>query len=112
MPEGNFLLRLISWILSKLFSHESKVNKIKPYKRLGFKIILIDKLKDKNDFNLLLKSRGGIAGTNLMRRHFSNYIKGFHGASIVRQKLVTALNQNSMRKELSDFRKKAEDLEK
>ena len=63
-------------------------------------------------FNLLLKSRGGIAGTNLMRRHFSNYIKGFHGASIVRQKLVTALNQNSMRKELNDFRKKAEDLEK
>ena len=35
-----------------------------------------------------------------------------NGASIVRQKLVTALNQNSMRKELNDFRKKAEDLEK
>lgn len=62
-------------------------------------------------FNLLLKSRGGIAGTNLMRRHFSNYIKGFHGASILRQRLVTALDQSSMRIELDNFRKKAEDLE-
>lgn len=62
-------------------------------------------------FNLLLKSRGGIAGTNLMRRHFSNYIKGFHGASMLRQRLVTALDQSSMRIELDNFRKKAEDLE-
>lgn len=61
-------------------------------------------------FKLLVKSRGEIAGTNLMRRHFSNYIKGFHGASILRQKLVTAIDNNTMRKELDIFRKKAEDL--
>jgi len=60
---------------------------------------------------LLLKSRGEIAGTNLMRRHFSSYIKGFHGASVLRQKLVTAIDEYSMRVELDNFRKKAEDLE-
>ena len=62
-------------------------------------------------FNLLLKSRGEIAGTNLMRRHFSSYIKGFHGASVLRQKLVTAIDEYSMRVELDNFRKKAEYLE-
>ena len=62
-------------------------------------------------FNLLLNSRGGVAGTNLMRRHFSNYVKGFPGASILRQKLVTAIDENSMRTELKNFKNKAKNVE-
>ena len=62
-------------------------------------------------FKLLVKSRGEQAGTNLMRRHFSNYIKGFHGASALRQKLVTALDIKKMRIELNKFRIEAEKVE-
>jgi len=62
-------------------------------------------------FKLLVKSRGEQAGTNLMRRHFSNYIKGFQGASALRQKLVTALDIKKMRIELNKFRIEAEKIE-
>jgi tRNA-dihydrouridine synthase B len=62
-------------------------------------------------FKLLVKSRGEQAGTNLMRRHFSNYIKGFNGASALRQKLVTALDMSKMRIELDNFKKQAEEIE-
>ena len=52
-------------------------------------------------FDLLIKNKGEHSGSNLMRKHFSNYIKGFPGASKFRQKLVTASNLNSMRETLN-----------
>tara|TARA_S200000501_G_scaffold378888_1_gene444590 strand:- start:15985 stop:16956 length:972 start_codon:yes stop_codon:yes gene_type:complete len=55
-------------------------------------------------FNLLVKSRGESAGTNLMRKHFSNYIKGFPGASVFRKKLVTAPNLKAMKNALNEFK--------
>ena len=54
-------------------------------------------------FDLLLENRGERTGTNLMRKHFSNYIKGFPGASIFRQKLVTAPGLAEMRIALNEF---------
>ena len=54
-------------------------------------------------FELLLKNRGEITGSNMMRKHFSNYIKGFPGASKFRQSLVTAPDLNSMKKALHKF---------
>ena len=54
-------------------------------------------------FDLLLENRGERTGTNLMRKHFSNYIKGFPGASIFRQKLVTAPSLAEMRIALNEF---------
>ena len=53
--------------------------------------------------DLLLENRGERTGTNLMRKHFSNYIKGFPGASIFRQKLVTAPGLAEMRIALNEF---------
>ena len=38
-----------------LITNKINSNKILSYKKLGYKIIFIDKLKDKNDFNLLYK---------------------------------------------------------
>ncbi len=55
-------------------------------------------------FQLLLEHRGLKIGTNLMRQHFSNYIKGFPGASRFRQKLVTAQNLDQMKEELFNFK--------
>ena len=46
--------------------------------------------------DLLLESRGKHIGTNLMRKHFGWYIKGFPGAAILRQSLVTAKNRDEM----------------
>jgi len=46
--------------------------------------------------DLLLESRGEHIGTNLMRKHFGWYIKGFPGAAILRQSLVTAKNRDEM----------------
>ena len=46
--------------------------------------------------DLLLESRGEHIGTNLMRKHFGWYIKGFSGAAILRQSLVTAKNRDEM----------------
>lgn len=61
-------------------------------------------------FDLLINSRGEKAGANLMRKHFSNYIKGFPGASVFRQNLVTALNLESMRSELNRFKDQASEI--
>ena len=62
----------------------------------------------KRHFELLLKNRGEHTGTNLMRKHFSNYIKGFPGAAIFRQSLVTAPNLNAMNDALNLFMQAAE----
>ena len=58
-------------------------------------------------FDLLIKSRGQSIGMNLMRKHFSNYLKGFPGAAKFRQKLVTAENFKIMKKQLMTFEKHA-----
>jgi tRNA-dihydrouridine synthase B len=55
-------------------------------------------------FDLLLGNRGERTGTNMMRKHFSNYIKGFPGAAGFRQKLVTAPDLTAMRDALQEFR--------
>ncbi len=62
-------------------------------------------------FDLLLQYRGERTGTNLMRKHFSNYIKGFPGASSFRQKLVTAPDLLEMREALNAFKEKALETE-
>ena len=62
-------------------------------------------------FDLLLENRGERTGSNLMRKHFSNYIKGFPGASIFRQKLVTAPGLSEMRSALNEFREAAQNIE-
>ena len=54
--------------------------------------------------DLLIKERGNATGMNLMRKHFSNYLKGFPKASIYRQKLVTAETLKNMRAELIKFK--------
>lgn len=46
--------------------------------------------------DLLLESRGEHIGTNHMRKQFGWYIKGFSGASSLRQSLVTAKNKDEM----------------
>ena len=55
-------------------------------------------------FDLLLLNRGERTGTNLMRKHFSNYIKGFPGAASFRQRLVTAPGLPEMKTALNEFR--------
>ena len=62
-------------------------------------------------FDLLLKNRGERTGSNLMRKHFSNYIKGFPGASIFRQKLVTAPGLAEMQSALNEFMEAAQKVE-
>ena len=62
-------------------------------------------------FDLLLENRGERIGSNLMRKHFSNYIKGFPGASIFRQKLVTAPSLSEMRSALNEFMEAAQNIE-
>ena len=62
-------------------------------------------------FNLLLENRGERTGTNLMRKHFSNYIKGFPGAAIFRQKLVTAPGLPEMSVILKEFLDKAREID-
>tara|TARA_B110000438_G_scaffold183941_1_gene175705 strand:+ start:448 stop:1425 length:978 start_codon:yes stop_codon:yes gene_type:complete len=54
-------------------------------------------------FDLLLENRGDRNGSNMMRKHFSNYIKGFPGAANFRQSLVTAPNLIEMQKALERF---------
>ena len=54
-------------------------------------------------FNLLIENRGEVTGSNLMRKHFANYIKGFPGASYYRKKLITATDFNKMQFELNQF---------
>ena len=55
-------------------------------------------------FKLLISHRGTKIGTNLMRQHFSNYIRGFPKASEFRKKLVTASSLREMKKELNNFK--------
>ena len=67
---------------------------------------LIEIAKTCNEhFNLLIDSRSQSIGMNLMRKHFSNYLKGFPGAAKFRQKLVTARNFEIMKNELKNFEK-------
>ena len=69
---------------------------------------LIEIAKTCNEhFDLLIDSRGQTIGMNLMRKHFSNYLKGFPGAAKFRQKLVTAGNIKIMKEELMIFEKYA-----
>ena len=56
-------------------------------------------------FNLLIEDRGCTTGMNLMRKHLSNYLKGFPGAAYLRQKLVTARTFEVMKNELNNFEK-------
>ena len=45
---------------------------------------------------LLIQTRGVHTGTNLMRKHFGWYIKGFEGAGKIRKELVTSKNSEEM----------------
>lgn len=54
--------------------------------------------------DLLIQNKGEIVGANLMRKHFSGYIKGFPGAAKYRQSLVTAPTIKIMKNELINFR--------
>ena len=47
-------------------------------------------------FTLLLESRGSVVGSNMMRKHFGWYIKGFSGAASLRRELVTAKDKDAM----------------
>ena len=62
--------------------------------------------------NLLIQNRGEIVGSNLMRKHFSGYIKGFPGASKYRKSLVTASTINIMKNELVKFKIYAQNFKK
>ena len=55
-------------------------------------------------------NKGETVGSNLMRKHFSSYIKGFPGASKYRKSLVTASTINIMKNELIKFRDYAQNL--
>jgi len=55
-------------------------------------------------FNLLLESRGEKIGTNLMRKHFGNYVRGFPKAASFRKSLVTAPTLNDMKIALKEFK--------
>ena len=54
--------------------------------------------------NLLIENRGETTGSNLMRKHFSGYIKGFPGAAKFRQSLITAPTIGIMKEELCKFK--------
>mgnify|MGYP001177745057 CR=1 FL=1 len=60
---------------------------------------------------LLVENRGEIVGSNLMRKHFSGYIKGFPGASSYRKSLVTASTIKNMKNELVKFKAYARNFE-
>ena len=49
---------------------------------------------------LLIQTRGNHTGTNLMRKHFGWYIKGFESAGKIRQELVTSTDSEGMFKRL------------
>ncbi|MBH09305.1 MAG: tRNA dihydrouridine synthase DusB [Candidatus Marinimicrobia bacterium] len=57
----------------------------------------------KRHFDLMLINRGEKTGFNLMKKHFSNYIKGFPGAAAFRKTLVTSSELPEMRKALDRF---------
>lgn len=56
-------------------------------------------------FDLLVQSRGERTASNLIRKHFGWYIKGFPGASAVRKQLVTAKNRQEMLQILDSLEK-------
>ncbi len=58
----------------------------------------------KRHLELLIESRGEKIGSNIMRKHFGWYIKGFPGAAVLRQSLVTAKDKDEMRKFLDTDR--------
>ena len=49
---------------------------------------------------LLIQTRGNHNGTNLMRKHFGWYIKGFESAGKIRQELLTSTDSEEMFKRL------------
>jgi tRNA-dihydrouridine synthase B len=55
-------------------------------------------------FVLLLEDKGERWGMNLMRKHFGWYVRGFPGAAVVRQNLVTAEGVSEMKRELNLLR--------
>lgn len=57
----------------------------------------------KRHLDLLLESRGEHIGTNLMRKQFGWYIKGFPDASSLRQSLVMAADKEEMEKLLDEI---------
>ncbi|MCH7764516.1 MAG: tRNA-dihydrouridine synthase, partial [Candidatus Marinimicrobia bacterium] len=61
----------------------------------------------KRHLELLIESRGKKTGSNLMRKHFGWYIKGFPGAAVLRQSLVTAKDKDEMRNLLDEASKPA-----
>ncbi len=61
-------------------------------------------------FDLLIKNKGQRTGSNLMRKHFANYIKGFPKAAIFRKALVTASDTIEMKKTLKNFKTYAENI--
>ncbi len=54
-------------------------------------------------FDLMIEWHGERNGTNMMRKHFGWYIKGFEGASSVRKALVMAKNKDEMLKLLTSL---------
>lgn len=58
-------------------------------------------------FDLLVLNKGLIVGSNLMRKHFGNYIKGFPGAANLRQKLITSDSPEMIKTELFNFKEYA-----
>jgi len=50
---------------------------------------------------LLIQTRGNHIGTNLMRKHFGWYIKGFESAGKIRKELVTSADSDEMFKRLN-----------
>ncbi len=62
--------------------------------------------------DLLVQNRGEIVGSNLMRKHFSGYIKGFPRAAVYRQSLVTAPTIKIMKNELIKFKIYAQKFKK
>ena len=50
---------------------------------------------------LLIQTRGNHTGTNLMRKHFGWYIKGFESAGKIRKELITSTDSDGMFKRLN-----------
>ncbi|MBC8215031.1 MAG: tRNA dihydrouridine synthase DusB [Candidatus Marinimicrobia bacterium] len=62
--------------------------------------------------DLLVESRGEHVGSNLMRKHFGWYLKGFPGAAAVRKSLVTAPDIQTMQNVLGALFTNTTDNEK
>jgi len=85
---------------------QAKKSRVKDNKKYSNSPSLLEIAKVCNDhFNLLINNRGQSIGMNLMRKHLSNYLKGFPGAANYRQKLVTAGTFEIMKNGLIEFEK-------